>query len=82
MEWTDDAFLNAFENCSLPESDFAHSGHPRLAWLYLGRHPLEEAIERTSDGIRKYAASLGAHGKFHRTLTGSQRVNHARPAPG
>ena len=43
MEWTDDAFLDAFENCSLPESEFDHRGHLRLGWLYLERYSLEEA---------------------------------------
>ena len=79
MEWTDDAFLDAFENCSLPESEFDHRGHLRLAWLYLERYSLDEAIQRTSDGIRNYAASLGAHGKFHRTLTEAiVRIMHGR----
>jgi N-formylglutamate deformylase len=79
MEWTDDGFLDAFENCSLPASEFDHRGHLRLAWLYLERHPLQEAMQLTCDGIRKYAASLGAPGKFHRTLTEAiVRIMHGR----
>jgi N-formylglutamate deformylase len=79
MERTDDTFLEDFENCELPESEFDHRGHLRLAWLYLERYPLDEAIRRTSDGIRSYAANLGAASKFHRTVTEAiVRIMHRR----
>ena len=83
MDRTDDAFLKSFENCTLPDSEFDHRGHLRLAWLYLERYSLEEAIERSCDGISNYAASLGASGKFHRTLTEAiVRIMHIRKQAG
>ncbi|HEY1147178.1 MAG TPA: hypothetical protein VGF27_01315 [Pseudoduganella sp.] len=65
----DQDFLSSFERCTLPKEHFNHAGHVRLAWLYLERHPFDEAVTRTCDGIRAYAAHLGAADKFHRTIT-------------
>lgn len=66
---TDEEFLAAFLSCSLPASHFNHLGHLRVAWLMLQRYPLADAIEHTCAGIARYAASLGASTKYHRTLT-------------
>jgi hypothetical protein len=51
---TDDAFLSAFEACTLDPQHFNHRGHVRLAWLYLQRYPFDEAVTR--------ATHLGAAG--------------------
>ena len=40
---SDAAFLAAFEACTLAAGAFRHYDHIRLAWLYLGAAPLEEA---------------------------------------
>jgi hypothetical protein len=65
----DREFLAAFEDCSLPASLFAHRDHVRLAWLYLRRDPLPRALEQFSTGLKRYATSLGAAGKYHETIT-------------
>jgi hypothetical protein len=66
---SDDDFLAAFLDCSIPPGAFDHRGHLRVAWLLLQRHPLDEAVERVCDGIARLAAHLGVPGKYHRTLT-------------
>lgn len=65
----DEAFLRAFEAASLPEDGFHHRDHVRLAWLYLRRLPPAAALERFSDGLRRFAASLGKAGLYHETIT-------------
>ena len=62
-------FLAAFLDCSLPPAHFNHRAHVRLAWLLLQRYPLEEAVERICGGIQRYATHLGAAEKYHRTLS-------------
>lgn len=57
---SDDEFLSAFLDCSMPATGFNHRGHVRAAWLLLGRYPLEEAVEQTCAGIARLAAHLGA----------------------
>lgn len=66
---SDDAFLAAFLDCSMPPAGFDHHGHVRAAWLMLRRYPLDEAIDRTCAGIARLAAHLGVPGKYHRTLS-------------
>ncbi|MES2129473.1 MAG: hypothetical protein V4463_19555 [Pseudomonadota bacterium] len=66
---SDEEFLAQFAACTLPPALFNHAGHVRLAWLHLQRHDFDEAVWRTCDGIRSYAAHLGAAGKFHWTIT-------------
>ena len=41
----------------------------RLAWIYLRRMPLIDAIARYRAGLRRYAAAHGAPGKYHETIT-------------
>lgn len=65
----DDEFLEAFENGSLPESAFRHRDHVRLAWLYLRRLPPAAALAKFSEGLRRFAASLGKSRLYHETIT-------------
>jgi hypothetical protein len=69
MTINDEVFLEQFENQTLSPDLFDHYGHLRLAWLYLNRYSLDEAIEKVTGGIALYARSLGAGDKFQRTLT-------------
>jgi len=64
-----DAFIRDFEACTLPESGFRHRDHIRLAWLYLREQPLAEALARFSNGLKRYAASLGKAGLYNETIT-------------
>lgn len=66
---SDDEMLAAFLACDLPASGFDHRSHLRIAWIHLQRYPLDEAVQRTCDGIAGFAAHLGATEKFNRTLT-------------
>ena len=67
----DDTFLSQFENLTLDPVHFSHLGHLRLAWLYLDSNDIDTASEQACHGIQRYAASLGAHDKFHMTITDS-----------
>ena len=65
----DREFVSAFEACTLPPELFPHRAHVRLAWIYLGQHSLLDTLTRYSEGIRRYAGSLGASAKYHETIT-------------
>ena len=62
-------FLDAFESGTLPEGAFHHRDHVRLAWLYLQRLPPAAALARFSDGLRRFASSVGKSGLYHETIT-------------
>ena len=66
---TDTEFLEAFEACTLPSSEFHHRNHVRLAWLLFQREPFIEAAAHFIRSLKRYAESLGASGLYHETIT-------------
>ena len=62
-------FIERFEDCTLPEDRFHHVDHVRLAWLYLSRQPLVQALERFTTGLKRFAAAAGKPGRYHETIT-------------
>ncbi|MDX1396855.1 MAG: hypothetical protein R3195_20945 [Gemmatimonadota bacterium] len=66
---TDDEFVAAFEGGMLTEDAFRHADHVRLAWVYLNRMPLLDAIRVYTVGLRRFAEASGAPGKYHETVT-------------
>ncbi len=66
---SDDAFLEAFESCTLPKEAFHHRDHIRLAWLYLRQDEFSVAAARIEQSIRRFAAHLGVSEKYHHTIT-------------
>ena len=69
---SDAEFLAAFESCTLAAGAFRHYDHIRLAWLYLGSAPLEEATENMAAAIRRFALHhTGSTAKYDAALTRS-----------
>lgn len=66
---TDDAFVDAFENRTLAPSDFRHRDHVRLAWIYLKRMALPDAMTRYAEKLGAFAAHIGKPGLYHETIT-------------
>ncbi len=53
----DQEFLQKFERCTLPFTEWNHRAHLKVAYLYLTAHPLEEATDRIRRGIKRYNAA-------------------------
>src|SRR5271166_1586043 len=68
-ELTDLEFVLAFQACDLPNENFHHRDHVRLAWVYLKSYGELEARRRLSEAIRKFAAFHGKSDKYHETIT-------------
>jgi hypothetical protein len=66
---TDDEFITAFENCTLPLESFRHADHVKMAFLHLKRYPLLEAIRQFSASLAKFAAAHGKTGLYNETIT-------------
>jgi hypothetical protein len=66
---SDDDFVTAFERCAIAARDFHHADHVRLAWIYLKRHSLIEAIDRFTSSLRRFTAHHGAARRYHETIT-------------
>jgi hypothetical protein len=65
----DEEFIRQFEDCTLAPENFHHPNHVRLAWLYLRQYSTLQALDKFSDGLKKYAASLGKATLYHETIT-------------
>jgi hypothetical protein len=65
----DREFVRSFEACTLTAERFHHSDHVRLAWLLLRDGPLPQALARFSEGLKRFAASLGKAELYHETIT-------------
>lgn len=52
-----------------PRGFFQHTGHVHLAWLYLRKHPLLEALERITETLKMFAMANGAPQLYNETLT-------------
>ncbi|CAD5124220.1 DgyrCDS12515 [Dimorphilus gyrociliatus] len=50
----DEAFMQAFENKTLPFKDWTHEGHLRLAWNYIRLYGKEKATPLIREGIQRY----------------------------
>jgi hypothetical protein len=66
---TDTGFIRSFEDCTLSADAFHHRDHVRLAWLYLRRLPVLDALTRFSEGLRRFATANGHPGLYHETIT-------------
>ena len=66
----DREFLERFEACRLPEPEWTHVAHIRVAWVCLGLWPASEALGRIRSGILRYNTRvLGRPAMYHETVT-------------
>jgi hypothetical protein len=63
------ALVSAFENATIPASEFTHAAHIAVALSYLDAFPPEQALERMREKIRAFAAHHGVSNLYHETLT-------------
>jgi hypothetical protein len=66
---TDEELLEQFESALLPGDRFHHAEHVRVAFLYLRRYPLLEALHKFSDSLRRFAVANGKPDRYHETIT-------------
>lgn len=63
-------FLRCFEACTLPEPEWTHLAHVRMAWLYLSRMDSTAALKKIRDGIKRFNAEvLDRRQEYHETVT-------------
>jgi hypothetical protein len=65
--------LRGFENGSFPLAQWNHAAHLRVAGAYLLEHPVDEALRRMREGVRRYNEATGGKNTedsgYHETLT-------------
>ena len=69
----DEAFLRAFEDCTLPFEQWKHRAHLKVAYLYLRSFPFEEALTKARQNIQRYNAATNTPENrergYHETMT-------------
>ena len=72
-EISDRAFIEHFLAADIPQMEWKHRDHIKVAFLFLKEYPYEEALSRMRDGIRNLNASHGvtetAQRGYHETMT-------------
>jgi hypothetical protein len=61
--------VHAFENASIPASEFTHAAHIAVALSYLDSFSPDEALQRMRENIRFFAGHHGVTNLYHETLT-------------
>ncbi len=64
-----ETLVRAFEDGSLPRTEWTHASHLQVALWYLSRHPRDEATRLVRDGLRRYGALAGRQAFYHETIT-------------
>lgn len=80
----DRRFLDSFELCTLPASEWTHLAHIRVAWACLQLSAPAAAVTRIRRGILRYNTEvLGRPEMYHDTVTiAFSRLVAARMRPG
>ena len=66
---TNDELIRAFETDSVPENSFHHADHVRLAFAYLSRYPVLQALDRFACALKQFAAARGKAQLYNETIT-------------
>jgi len=62
-------FFTQFENGTLKAEIFDHQAHVKIAWIYLQKYELPEALRNFSETLKRFAKINGATGLYHETIT-------------
>ena len=66
---TGDELIQQFEDGMTPADTFHHADHVRLAFEYLCRYSVLEALQRFPDALQRFAAAQGKAQRYHETIT-------------
>jgi hypothetical protein len=66
---TGETLIRQFEEGTTPADTFHHADHVRLAFEYLRRYPVLEALPRFSIALRRFAVAQGKAQRYHETVT-------------
>jgi hypothetical protein len=66
---SDEQLIGEFAAGSLPPEMFHHRQHVRVAWLYVRKHGMPEALAAFSRDLQRFAVAKGAPNLFHVTST-------------
>jgi hypothetical protein len=66
---TGEELIRQFEEGTTPADTFHHASHVRLAFEYLSRYSVLEALQRFPEALKHFAAAQGKAQRYHETIT-------------
>jgi hypothetical protein len=66
---SNEELIQQFENGAIVNQAFHHADHVRLAFTYLSRFPVLQALDKFSSALRRFAAASGKSQLYHETIT-------------
>ena len=61
--------FDRFVDTSLPADQFHHRQHVNVAWLFVQKYGMPNALAEFSAAIKRFADAKGATGLYHETIT-------------
>ena len=61
--------LDKFVDTTLPADQFHHQQHVQVAWMFVCKYGMPNAIREFTDAIKRFADAKGATGLYHETIT-------------
>jgi hypothetical protein len=61
--------MAGFAAATLSGEQFHHRDHIKMAWLYLSRYPVLEALAKFCEDLKRFAAAHGKPDLYHETIT-------------
>jgi hypothetical protein len=61
--------LDRFVDTTLPAAEFHHEQHVQVAWHFVRRHGMPQALAEFTAAIKRFADAKGATGLYHQTIT-------------
>lgn len=58
-----------FVDTTLPADAFHHQQHVQVAWMFVRRYGMPQALAEFTAALKRFAAAKGAHGLYHQTIT-------------
>ncbi len=62
------ALLDRFVDTTLPAANFHHRQHVQVAWLFVQKYGMPDALAEFSAAIKRFADAKGATGLYHETI--------------
>ena len=61
--------IEAFEAATIDPDLFDHEAHIYVAWSYVQKYEIKDAIARFCSALRRLTIKLGIESKYHETIT-------------